>query len=175
MTNNVKKAIKVLCSVVLVIAGVILGFTACAATNVIPSQTSTKQTTVVSEAKPLSAKEITATLQDAKLPISNIIVATEANDVNKLLGRPNQYISKTNFADTRIRQSDPTTPTGGTVETFNNNEDLMTRKAYIESIAKHMPAMTQYIIVNGNYMLRLDKSFTNAQVAEYKTAFMKLK
>lgn len=54
----------------------------------------------------LSAKDVIDKLKSAGLPIDNIIVYTEDTDANKLLGRPNQYISKANFADTTVKQSD---------------------------------------------------------------------
>jgi len=122
--------------------------------------------------KPLSAGEITSKLQDAHLPITGVVVYTDETDDNKLLGRPNQYISKANFADTRLSQVDITDPDGGSVETFKNASNLTARKTYIEKIFKDSPMFTEYLIVNGNYLLRLNKDLTAAQVEEYKTAFM---
>ena len=127
------------------------------------------------DSKNLTSEEIANKLKDEKLPISNIIVYTEETDKNKLLGRPNQYISKVNFADTRIEQSNIDKPKGGSIEIFNNVTDLNTRKSYIESISKYMPMLTEYMLVNGNYLLRLNKELTNAQVNEYKEVFIKIK
>lgn len=128
-------------------------------------------------AKPMTAEEITNGLKKAGLHVDGAIVYTDATDTNKLLGRPNQYISKVNFADTQIdqAQTDPDDPIGGTVETFNNASDLQARKEYVESIEKKIPATMEYIYVNGNYLLRVSKQLTPAQAKEYETAFMALK
>ncbi len=124
----------------------------------------------------MSAEVITNKLKDAGLPIDNIIAYTEKTDVNELLGRPNQYISKTNFADTTVEQGDDKTePTGGSVEVFKNAADLNTRKTYIESLFKSFPTWTQYMIVNGNYLLRIDGAVTPENAKKYEAAFAKLK
>lgn len=127
-----------------------------------------------STAKPKTAEEVVSKLKDSNLPIGNIVVSTEENDKNKLLGRPNQYLSKVNFADTRIRQIEGSDLKGGCVETFNNIQDVKTRKDYLESVYKAMPIYTEYILVNGPYLLRLSKDLTTAQVYEYKEAFDKI-
>lgn len=133
------------------------------------------QSTSTKVPKPLTAKEISSKLKDAKLPIGNIIVYTEATDTNKLLGRPNQYISKVNFADTRYEQPDADNPVGGSIETFNNTTDLKARKTYIENIIKSSPMFTEYMVVNGKYLLRLNRDLTTDQVNKYKEVFMTIK
>jgi len=123
----------------------------------------------------LTAEQITTKLKEAKVPVTNVIVYTEQNDENKLLGRPNQYVSKVNFADSRIEQLDETNPKGGSIETFSNTKDLNNRKTYIETFVNSNPAFTEYLIVNGNYLLRLHKDLTGTQVEEYKQVFAGLK
>lgn len=123
----------------------------------------------------LTAEEISSKLKSQSLPIDNVIVYTEETDLNKLLGRPGQYISKVNFADTTLEQTGTDDPVGGSIETFKNSKDLRTRKEYIESVTESMPAFTEYMIVNGNYLLRLNKGLTPEQMNKYKEAFMKLK
>lgn len=123
----------------------------------------------------ITAEQIVTKLQVSNLPINNVIVYTEQTDVNKFLGKPNQYISKVNFADTTIQQRDATNPNGGSIETFKNSKDLNARKTYIESIFKASPAFTEYIFVNKNYMLRLNKELSNDQVNKYEEAFMSIK
>lgn len=122
-----------------------------------------------------NAEQISFKLEKAKLPINNVVVYNEKTDPNKMLGRPNQYISKVNFADTRLDQLDPKNPNGGSIETFKNTDDLKARKEYIESVIKTTPAFTEYMVVNGKYLLRLSKDMTNDQVNKYKKAFMAIK
>jgi hypothetical protein len=38
-----------------------------------------------------------------------------------------------------------------------------------------MPVLTEYLLVNGNCLLRLNKALTSDQLEEYKEAFMKVK
>lgn len=123
----------------------------------------------------MTSEQLTIELQEASLPIDNIIVYDEQTDWNKLLGRPNQYVSKVNFADTRLDQTDPENPNGGTIETFNNASDLNTRKIYNESVMNAYPIFKEYIFVNGNHILRLSYDLTNDQANEYKEAFMAIK
>ena len=56
----------------------------------------------------LTAEEITNKLKEKGLNIGKIVVYTEETDTNNLLGRPNSYISKTVFADTRLKQPNMT-------------------------------------------------------------------
>lgn len=116
----------------------------------------------ISQTKTVSAEEIFTTLQEEGLTINDLEVYTADNDPNSLLGRPNQYVSKANFEF-------------GSVETFKTEKDLKTRKEYIESVTQNMPALTEYMIVNGLYLLRLNKDLTPDQVSEFETAFMIIK
>lgn len=124
----------------------------------------------------LTAEDVAKKLKESGLPIDNIIVYTEETDTNKLLGRPNQYLSKVNFADITVTQSDDKAdPKGGSVETFSNADDLKTRKEYCESISKSVPIFTQYYYVNGNCLLRIDHDVTPTDSKKYEEAFANLK
>ena len=123
----------------------------------------------------MTAEQMIVKMQADKLPINNYIVFDETTDLNKLLGRPNQYISKVNFADSRLEQEEGTDPNGGSIETFKNSGDLNIRKDHLDNVAKNMPVFTQYIFVNGNYLLRLSSDLTPEQAEEYKKAFMSIK
>lgn len=114
-------------------------------------------------AKDLVANDYVDILKTAELPIDNIIIYTAETDANKLLGRPNQYISKTSFADTTIEQLDKTNPTGGSVEVFKNSQDAKKRKEYIDEIGKSTPLFVEYSYLNDKALLRLDKSLTPEQ------------
>lgn len=143
----------------------------------LPGQSSVRQfvITVAEKSKPLSAEDIAKELKDGGLPIGNVVVYTSETDANHLLGRPNQYISKVNFADTTVEQSDSSDPVGGSIETFNNAVDLKARKDYCEAISKSMPIFAQYYYVNGNYLLRIDNAVSPENAQKYADAFAKIK
>src|SRR5215218_5699616 len=87
---------------------------------------------------PQSADEVLQALKDEELPIGESVAYTAKNDPNDLLGRPNQYTSKVTFEDTRLKP-DPMADkfdvqNGGSIEVFENQDDAITRKEYIESI-----------------------------------------
>lgn len=129
---------------------------------------SSAPTSETPEEEPKTAEEIINTVKDSGLPVGTIIVYTEETDSNNLLGRPNQYTSKINFADTRIDQYDEeNNPVGGTVEVFINGEDATARKAYIEALS----SIRQYIYQYKNVLVRIDFDLTPEQAEEYHLAF----
>ena len=126
-----------------------------------------KDNVIKQKEKKLDASDYVEKLKAAGLPIGNIITYTAETDPNKLLGRPNQYTSKVNFADTRVEQFEESEPIGGTVEVFTNKEDASKRKEYIETMAKEMSMLTQYIYLNGTVLLRIDQDLTPDQATKY--------
>lgn len=107
----------------------------------------------------------------AGLPVGDYIVYTEENDVNNRLGRPGEYYSKVNFADTRMEQFDPENPQGGTVEVFHTPEDMMRRRDYVQSVLENTPMLgNQYFFesADGLALLRLEYDLTPTQAAEYE-------
>jgi hypothetical protein len=175
---------KVIC--ILMAATMCLAMAACGeqqkATNVssaaqIPSsEVSTAASSKVEEKAPAQkitdAKSVVDALKEKGLPIDNIIVYTAETDTNSLLGRPNQYTSKVNFADTRVKQYDSSDPKGGTVEVFNNESDAKSRYDYVNAIVQKGGSMfAQYLYLTGNVLLRIDGSLTPERAAEYQNAF----
>lgn len=145
----------------------------------------------------LTAEEITNKLKEGGLDIGEIVVYTDETDINQLLGRPNQYITKATFSINSIEQPEKVTeeelrengwteseiqkqlilqnePKGGTIETFNNKEDLQKRKDYIESTSSSASIFAQYIYSNNYALLRLENELTPEQAQEYETAFNKI-
>lgn len=117
--------------------------------------------------KELTAEDYVKYFKDAGLPIGEVLVVSEDNDPNKLLGRPNQYTSKIIFEDTRVEQLGEG-PVGGTVEVFNNKDDMNKRKDYLEGIINSGPAIfVQYIYAKDNAILRLENDLTPEQAEEY--------
>ena len=92
----------------------------------------------------LTASDVLEKLKATNSNIGNYIEYTEETDTNNLLGRPNQYISKINGADTRLEQTDENNPTGFSIEVFENNEDALARQEYINQIGAQMPMMVEY-------------------------------
>lgn len=110
----------------------------------------------------------------AGLPVNNIIVYTEETDLNNLLGRPGEYISKVNFADTRLDQTGSDSPVGGNVEVFASQKDMEKRKAYIEEIYATVPMVGKMYIFTSNdglALLRLEYALTPTQTKEYTSVF----
>lgn len=128
---------------------------------------------VTQPAKASTAAEICSSLKASGLPMDNVIVYTEETDTNKLLGRPNQYTSKANFADTRAAQITKDNPVGGSVEVFANPQDAKTREEYVSNISKSSPMFSQYLYLKGTALLRIDHDLTPSQAKEYDTAFEK--
>lgn len=128
------------------------------------------------EAEKTTALDYVNAFVNAGLPVENIIEYTDETDVNGLLGRPNQYISKVNFADNRIEQYDTSDPLGGTVEVFESKKNLESRKTYIEDIFNTGLSSEQYIYVSddGLALLRLEFDLTPEQASEYEKAFMNI-
>jgi len=123
----------------------------------------------------LTASDYIDKLKEAGHPIGLVVDYTAETDPNELLGRPNQYTSKSNFADTTIEQLDPTDPDGGSVEVFKTKKDAENRKKYIDNIGESMPMLTEYSYINGTALLRLSKSLTPDQAEKYKGTFMEIK
>lgn len=124
----------------------------------------------------MDASQITEYLKGKGLPITNEINYTEETDPNKLLGRPNQYTSKVNFADSRITEQYDieNNPVGGSIEVFTNSSDAIKRKEYVESIAQSVSFAAQYIYQYDNVVLRLAHELTPTQAEEYNTALKQL-
>lgn len=123
--------------------------------------------------KNMTAEEICNELKNNNNNIGKIVVYTEETDSNNLLGRPNQYTSKVNFADNRISQEyvEENDAKGGTIEVFNNKTDMKKRKEYIEQISNSSSIFAQYIYSKGNVLLRLEKDLTPEQAQEYEKIF----
>lgn len=128
------------------------------------------------QSKNMTAEDICSELKNSNSNIGKIVVYTSETDMNNLLGRPNQYTSKVNFADNRISQEyvEENDAKGGTIEVFENKTDMEKRKEYIEQISNSSSMFAQYIYSKGNVLLRLEKELTPEQAKEYEKAFYKI-
>ena len=109
---------------------------------------------------------------------------TEKNDLNKQLGRPNQYIEKVSWPDPLIdpkfesdgyyESDNPEDFIGGTIEKFRNKTDLERRYNYIKSVHLAMPMTNQYMYKKGLFLLRLDREMTPTDAKKYEQKFYKV-
>lgn len=120
-----------------------------------------------------SANQVIEKLKSRGLPIGEIENYTADNDPNHLLGRPNQYLSKVNFHDTRLKRSeDFDTSAGGSIEVFASEDDAQRRAKYIEGLGKASPMFVEYGFTNGVVLLRVSKDLSPDQAREYRLALM---
>lgn len=142
------------------------------------TQTETKFNELNDEVHKVDAHAYVLALQYKGFPVDNLQVYNEENDINGLLGRPNEYVSKVNFADTRLTQrSDLSDPVGGIIEVFLTKEDMEKRKLHIETNIDLAPInIAQYIYPanDGLALFRLDYDLTPAQAEEYHQAFQEI-
>lgn len=126
----------------------------------------------------LTAEEIINKMKEKNTNIGKVVVYTEETDLNQLLGRPGQYISKISFEDKRLEQENADNeylteeernePTGGTIEVFENEKDMKKRKEYIEGFSTSS-LFSQYVYSKGNVLLRVDGDLTPTQAKEYES------
>lgn len=140
----------------------------------------------IKEKQQLTAEEIVVKLKEKGLNIGKYVTYTEETDLNDLLGRPNQYISKTTFEVVGLEQinsnldseyfleEEINEPIGGTVEVFNNEEDMKKRKEYVEAISSSMSALAEYSYSKDYVLLRLNHELTPSQAKEYEKAFYEI-
>lgn len=122
----------------------------------------------------INAKDVYDYLCKNTENIGTFIEFDEKTDENELLGRPNQYTSKVDFAITTLEQKDETDLKGGSIEVFENNEDAVARATYIENIGKEYPFLVEYDYVNDYILLRIDKSITPSEAERYNKALQEI-
>jgi len=149
----------------------VLIFTSCSKTENKNSNPK-KSNEIIKTEKPkeVTAKDLIQKFKDSKMPIGDVIEYTAETDKNKFLGRPGQYIAKTDFYDTRIEKTDDNYCS---IEIFNNTGDMNNRKTYLENIIKSMPTLTQYLYDNNKTLLRLSNTLSPDQASEYKNILEK--
>lgn len=122
----------------------------------------------------MNAYQIITEFKNAGHPVENIINYSAETDDNHLLGRPNQYTSKVNFADSRLSQYSSSDPNGGTIEVFNNYSDALRRKQYLDIVYSSFPRLRMYIYQYSNVLVRLSFDLTPDQTGVYQDGFRKL-
>ena len=113
-----------------------------------------------------TAEEIVNLFIEKGLPLGKLEIYDEETDLNKLLGRPNQYTSKVNFEDTRVKQIGEYVE-GGTVEIFNNEADAQNRETYLNTVTSTFSPSAQYMYRYGVVLLRISYDLLPDQAEEY--------
>jgi len=116
--------------------------------------------------QPVTIDSIISGFTAAGLTVENIEVYTAETDPNQLLGRPNQYIAKTNFTCGEN--------VSGTIEQFSNTSDLNSRKEYVTQVTSSMSMLSQYIYASDLFLLRIDHQLTPEDAAKYNETFLEL-
>jgi hypothetical protein len=125
--------------------------------------------------KPPTTEQIQAAFKTAGLPIDGYTVFTVENDDNHLLGRPNQYVAKMSWHDSRLRAplhpGDLTVEDGGSIEIFAAAADRAPREKYVHATTSAVSAFAEYEYDVGEFaFLRLTHFLTPDQAAAYKAA-----
>jgi hypothetical protein len=120
----------------------------------------------------MTAAQVTRALRTHGLPVTGIRVLTAASDPNHLLGRPGEYTSKTEFADSRkAGEAGPGVAAGGSVEVYQDHAGAVRRARCIQSIVQAAPVLgAEYDYVAGAVLLRVSGQLTPAQARRYRAA-----
>ncbi len=110
--------------------------------------------------------------QATDAPVEDVVIYTEETDPDSLLGRPDQYIAKMSWRDTRVaRSGEPGIDTGGTIEVFLDRQTLEARKSYIEEVTAGNAMLAGYMFDNGSALMRLTSRLTPKQAQGYNDVF----
>lgn len=131
------------------------------------------QTTPEPTPELLAAEAVFSAFRNAQIPMVDEIQYNEENDPNSLLGRPNQYVGKISWTDSRAVKK-VQAKRGNTIEVFANDADLEARKKYTEAISKSSGMFNQYIFSHKNVLLRLDHQLLPREAAEYESLLKSL-
>lgn len=158
---------------IFIIAAAALFCTACGGDEAATTETAGSTPVTVEAVQAPDAAAVVERLQAAGLPIGEVIVYTAETDPNDLLGRPNGYLSKAAFTDTRITDTagvaEGDVALGGGVEVFADEADAQQRMDYIQSVLDEMGMLgTEYDFVAGPVLLRLSQELTPEQAEEYE-------
>jgi hypothetical protein len=118
--------------------------------------------------KPMpTASQLAASLESSGLPVTSVVVYTEDTDPNHLLGRPNQYVGKLSWQDSRV----PEGSRPATIEVFAKVEYLRDRHKYLTDIAQASPLLGgTYVFPDEPHLalLRVPYGLTPEQADAYR-------
>ncbi len=139
----------------------------------------------------INSNKIVDRLAEKVPSITNIEHYSEANDPNGILGKENQYTSKSSWMDSRL--SDIVEDYAGTIEVFRNTKDAELRelkfKKGVEECRNSMPVAKygQFMVSNtcdnlgygttyrdGVVVIRISRSYDESQLEEIKNALKEI-
>lgn len=116
-----------------------------------------------------TAETTLAFLQARGLPITGVIAYNATTDPNHLLGRPNGYLSKVAWQDTRLSQTGQSADPGGvewggSIEVFRDHTMALARANYIGALEQASPLFgSEYDYILGPVLMRISGTLTPAQ------------
>jgi hypothetical protein len=137
---------------------------------------------------PKTAAQLATAIKPDIKTVSEIVVWTEVNDPNKLLGRPHQYTSAATLIDDRTWpvsgddfpkghpcvHADPGVNCGATIEVFATKEDVTARFERIDELQKAAAWIgLEYLTIEGTVLLRVTGDLSPAVNRTYVEAFRK--
>lgn len=128
------------------------------------------------------ASSMVQMIKESSPNVGNTVTYDETTDPNGLLGRPGEYIGKSDFEDIRLEQVNINAGfendyVGGTFEIFSSAEDCQKRYEYLLSLRdSSMGAygLNEYMYKYDCVLFRLDYSLTPEQAQEYHNIFDKI-
>lgn len=127
----------------------------------------------------LTAEEALEALRSQNGHVTDVLVWDESTDINEMLGRPGQYISKADFSDDRVEETWETEEErmasglqGGTLETFESESDCDGRCEYLKKFMNsEMGAfgLNQYVYKYPKAILRVSYSIIPSEAEVYKS------
>lgn len=176
-------------------AGLLLTLTACGSTAApgttpaaqppvsTPAAAPATQATAPPGAPAVDAAAVTRQLAAAGLPVRLTVVYDAGTDPNGKLGKPQQYVSKTAFDDTRVsnlpkasadasRGRRDSISYGGTVEVFATAADAQGWAEYIDKSQQSMGTQIapDHILRKGTVVVRVSHLLTPDQAKAYERA-----
>ena len=123
--------------------------------------------------KQLIAQSAAESLRRSIPQVVRLIVVTEDNDGNNLIGRPNGYSAATALVDSRLPACQtPGADCGAMIEQWPDTAAAQRRVDYIQTIARAAPALAnEYDTVKGNLLLRVAGDLKPSAAEVYKRAF----
>lgn len=115
----------------------------------------------------LKARDVIVAFKKANLPIDKVFFYTAETDFENLLGKPDQYIEKVDWIDTRIKSNSIDNHVGGVIEIFETVDALESRKKKVEEV-ESKAGIKNYLFAHKNVLIRLDSILNPQQASDYE-------
>lgn len=153
---------------ILLLLAMVLSLAACGSSKT-ETTTTKKETTTKAKVEMTADTSLTALKKEVPT-ITKTVIYTEDTDPNGVLGRPNQYIGKGDFFDSRMEDTDTE---AGTIEFFSTKSDCKDRYDYLGQMSTAdlgSFGLNQYIYKYDKAIFRVSYEFTTDEAAAFKTA-----